>query len=57
MGVGGLLGLVVLALDVYAIYNLFQSGAANGTKLLWTLVILVLPVLGLIAWFLVGPKK
>ena len=57
MEIGGLLGLVILALDIFAIYNVFQSGAATGTKLLWTLIILVLPVLGLVAWFFVGPKK
>jgi hypothetical protein len=57
VGIGGLLGLVILVLDVYAIYNVYQSKAANATKLLWTVIIIVLPVLGLIAWFFIGPKK
>ena len=57
MEIGGLLGLVILVLDVFAIYNVYQSGASNGTKLLWTLIIHVLPVLGLIGWFFIGPKK
>jgi hypothetical protein len=55
--IGGLLGLVILILDVFAIYNVFMSKAGTGTKLLWTLIILILPVLGLIAWFFLGPKK
>ncbi len=57
MEIGGLLGLVILILDVFAIYNVFMSKAGTGTKLLWTLIILILPVLGLIAWFFLGPKK
>jgi hypothetical protein len=54
--VGGLLGLIVLVLDVWAIIRIVQSGASTGTKVLWVVVILLLPVLGLILWLLFGPK-
>lgn len=54
--VGGLLGLIILVLDVYAIVKTLQSGADTGTKVIWVVVILVLPVLGLLLWFLFGPK-
>lgn len=54
--VGGLLGLVILALDIWAILKVFQSGASNGAKVLWILLILVLPLVGLLIWFLAGPK-
>ena len=54
--VGGLLGLVILALDVWAIVLIMQSGADTGTKVLWVVVILLLPVLGLILWLLLGAK-
>lgn len=54
--VGGLLGLVILVLDVYAIVKTLGSGASTGTKVLWVVVILLLPVLGLILWALLGPK-
>ena len=53
---GGILGLLILAADIWAILNVFQSGASNGAKVVWTLVILVLPVLGLALWFLLGPR-
>lgn len=53
---GGILGLLVLAADIWAILNVFQSGASNGAKVVWTLVILVLPVLGLALWFFLGPR-
>jgi hypothetical protein len=54
---GGVLGLLVLAADIWAILNVFQSGASNGTKVVWTVVILVLPVLGLVLWFFLGPRS
>ncbi len=56
MEVGGLLGLVVLIADIYAIVKTIQSSASTGAKVLWVIVILLLPVLGLILWFLFGPK-
>ena len=54
--VGGLLGLIVLAFDVWAILKIFQSGASTGSKVIWTVIILVLPIVGLLLWFLAGPK-
>ena len=53
---GGIVGLLILAADIWAILNVFQSGASNGTKVIWTLVILVLPLLGLALWFFLGPR-
>ena len=52
----GLFGLVILALDIWGIINVLGSGATTGTKLLWILLIVILPVIGLIAWFLAGPR-
>ncbi|MEQ8230908.1 MAG: PLD nuclease N-terminal domain-containing protein [Gammaproteobacteria bacterium] len=52
----GILGLVVLVLDIWAIVKILGSPASTGAKVLWTLVILLLPVIGLIIWFLAGPK-
>jgi hypothetical protein len=54
--VGGLLGLVILVLDVYAIVKVVGSSASTGTKVLWVVIILLLPVIGLILWALLGPK-
>lgn len=54
---GGLLGLLVLAADIYALLNIFQSKEKDGGKVLWALVVLVLPLLGVIAWYFAGPKK
>jgi hypothetical protein len=54
--VSGLLGLLILIADVYAIVKTVQSSAPTGTKVLWVVVILLLPVVGLILWWLLGPK-
>ena len=51
---GGILGLVILALDIWAIVQILQSGKTAGSKLFWVLIILLLPVLGLIIWLLAG---
>lgn len=53
---GGLLGFVILVLDVYAIVKIVGSGASTGTKVLWIVLILLLPLLGVILWALFGPK-
>ena len=47
-GYNGLIGLLVLAGDIWAIINIAQSSASNEKKLLWILVVLILPLLGLI---------
>ncbi len=53
----GLLGILVLIANIYAIIQIFSSGASTGSKVIWTLVILILPVLGFIAWLVAGPKS
>jgi hypothetical protein len=50
-------GLLVLAADVWAIINIFQSSATTGNKALWTVLVIVLPVLGFIIWYFAGPKS
>ena len=54
--VGGLLGLVVLIADIWAIVKTFESQVSTGTKVLWIVLILFLPVLGLVAWLIAGPR-
>jgi hypothetical protein len=54
--VGGFIGFIILVLDIWAIVSIIRSGQAIGVTVLWIIIILVLPVLGLILWFLLGPK-
>jgi hypothetical protein len=52
-----LVGLVVLVLDVIALVSLLKSSADSGTKILWALLIILLPVVGMILYFLMGPGR
>lgn len=52
----GLFGLLVLIVDIYAIYQTLTSSASTASKLIWTLVILLLPVIGAIIWLIAGPR-
>jgi hypothetical protein len=54
--VGGIFGLLILIADIWAIVNVVQSGASTGSKVLWIVVIVLLPVVGLILWLLLGPR-
>ena len=53
----GLLGLLILVADVWAIITIFNSGASNEKKALWIVLVAVLPVLGLILWYFLGPRN
>ena len=56
MGYQGLLGLIVLIADVWAIVNIFKSGGDTGRMVLWIVIVLVLPILGFIIWYFAGPR-
>jgi|TARA_R110000764_G_scaffold136688_3_gene224571 hypothetical protein len=53
---GGILGLLILIGDIWAVINILQSNASMGAKLLWVLLVVLLPLLGLIIWFFAGPR-
>lgn len=53
--ISGFFGLLILIADIWAIVKIFQSGASTGAKVLWIVLIVVLPVLGLILWLIFGP--
>jgi hypothetical protein len=54
---GGLFGLIILILDIIAIIDVLKSSMETGKKILWVVLILILPVIGLILYFLLGRKK
>lgn len=54
--INSLWGLIVLVADIWAIVNIFQSSADTGKKVLWTVIVILLPVIGFILWFFMGPK-
>ena len=52
----GIFGVILLILNIYAIYQIITSGASTGGKLLWSLLILILPLVGFIIWLIAGPR-
>ena len=52
-----LIWLVVTVLDVIAIVSILKSSADSGTKLLWCVLVILLPVLGMVLYFLMGPGR
>ena len=53
----GLLGLLILVADIWAIVSVIGSSASTGNKVLWVLLVLVFPILGVIIWWFAGPKS
>jgi len=54
---GGILGLLVLVLDIIAIVDALKSSMDTGKKALWIILILILPVVGMVLYFLIGKKQ
>ena len=57
MEVGGILGLLILIGDIWAIINIIGSPRDAVNKLLWCLLVIFLPLIGLIIWFFAGPRS
>jgi len=53
----GLIGILVLILDIWAIINVIGTGRGAAEKALWIVLIILLPILGFIIWFFAGPKS
>ncbi len=51
----GAFGIIHLAIVVYALMQIFGSSAATGNKVLWVVIVAIFPVVGVIAWFFLGP--
>jgi len=54
---GTLLGLIILVLDIIAIVDVVKSSQDTTKKVLWILLVLILPVVGMVLYFLLGKKK
>lgn len=50
----GLLSLIILVLDIVAIVSVLLGRGSVGHKVLWIVLILLLPILGMILYFLIG---
>ncbi|KAF9435601.1 hypothetical protein BGZ76_005911 [Entomortierella beljakovae] len=54
---GGFFGLIVFILDLIAIFEVLNSNRSVSSKFLWSLLIILFPVFGLIIYFLLGNRE
>jgi len=50
------LAAIIILLDVWAIISVYRSSKSVNSKALWSLLIALFPVLGLIIWGAFGPR-
>ncbi|MCT8951443.1 PLD nuclease N-terminal domain-containing protein [Pseudomonas lundensis] len=51
------LAIVVLLLELWAIKSVLKSGANVNSRCMWVAVLIFVPLLGLVAWLIAGPKQ
>ena len=52
------LGIVGIGIYLYTIYDVVESHfASKNDRIIWLLIVLLIPFFGTILWFLVGKKK
>ncbi|MCY0881324.1 MAG: PLDc N-terminal domain-containing protein [Firmicutes bacterium] len=49
--------IIVALLDIFAIISLLLGHGSAGHKILWILLIIILPVLGMILYYIFGRKR
>lgn len=53
----GIGGIILLVLDIWAIVSVIGSSVSTGKKVLWILLVLLLPLIGFLIWLLAGPRS
>jgi hypothetical protein len=51
------LAVILLLLELWAINIVLRSTSGWETKGLWLVILIFMPLLGLIAWVMTGPKR
>jgi hypothetical protein len=47
---------LALVADAWTVVNVLQSRADTAKKILWIIIVLVLPILGVILWYSIGRR-
>ena len=55
--IGSLFGVILLIADIWAIVKTVECSATTGIKVLWVVLIVMLPLIGLVMWFFMGPVR
>jgi len=48
--------IIVIVIDVLAILDVWKRESSNEKRLLWTVIILLLPVVGPLAWYAISRR-
>ncbi|WP_284164806.1 PLD nuclease N-terminal domain-containing protein [Frigidibacter sp. SD6-1] len=56
LSLSGFGGLMLLALDIWALVSIAGSNTSTGRKVLWILLVFFLPLIGFLIWFVAGPR-
>jgi hypothetical protein len=48
-------GLISLLLAIWGLIGVLQSSASTVEKLIWVLILLFLPIVGFVIWYVIGP--
>jgi len=51
-----LIGILIIIVDIFAIIDVWQKESSLEKRLLWTVVTLLLPVVGPIAWYAISRR-
>lgn len=47
---------IILLVDLWAMVSVFRSDKSDAVKVMWALILLLLPVVGLAIWGVAGPR-
>ncbi|CAN5447846.1 hypothetical protein BH10PLA1_BH10PLA1_00420 [soil metagenome] len=50
----GIVGLLILVLDIFVIVQILNGGGDMGKKLLWIILVLILPLVGPLLYYVMG---
>ena len=53
----GLWVLIALTLNMWALISVLRSDAGLIARVIWAVLLLLLPGIGFIAWYLLGPRQ
>ncbi|MCB1339744.1 MAG: PLDc_N domain-containing protein [Pseudooceanicola sp.] len=56
LSLSGFSGLLLLALDIWALVSIIGSNTTTGRKVLWSLLVFLLPLVGFLIWLVAGPR-
>ena len=57
LDLSGFGGLIILALDIWALLSIVGSSASTARKVIWSLVVFFLPLVGFLIWLIAGPRS